>query len=107
MKEGASVKDGDSVFLDKPPKTLDEPPGVTLMLSTSTVGSHNVLHNYRDMIAIKVNGIQDVVFKDRVTKVPTLRPQGSPPVASTDPSSSNSTPDTSQAITATLQGDHH
>jgi len=78
VMEGPHLKEGDEVFLDKPEGNSDEPPDVTRKLAPTTSGPFKVLATDRDTVAIEVNGLRDVVCRDRVTKVPTPSLPGIP-----------------------------
>lgn len=99
MKEGAHVKEKDSLFLDKPLEASDEPPNVTRKLAPNIRGAYGVLFAYKDTIAIVVNGLRDVVSRDRVTSFTYCTPEGSPTEAQPERSSGGHVPTTAQETT--------
>ena len=89
------VKDGDMVYVDRPPRHLDqdsdEDVKITKKLLPKTTGPYKVIRSTPDTVTISQDGLENTISIDRVTVAPS---RSTPRAVTADPTGPNQLDDT-------------
>lgn len=100
----------DEIFIYQPQETSEEPRDVTCKLAVNTLWSYKILATYKDAIAIEVDGLRDIVSRDRVTKFPEPLPRKrlqQPPIAHLPPQATPATKPAMPRLPKIVLADRH